>query len=264
MDTGGLFAGNDFYFAYQSGGPDGAQGWMLAKYNAVTWQRSVPMAFFRLPDGYDPGDPMIAVVNGQIDISSKIMTNPTAPGDCPYIHCWTHHQFFTTDLQFVGKRVLSDTFNVNLSSLVQTADGVINFVTGTSYSGDMIVLRYDRNWNYLGTKILKQKSGAPEGVAFDGRRFYVSYLDVATTPQNVRLAAFDINWNLLDDIEVTSFTPRDLKAPARPSLTLHNGRIYVCYDQGEHADIKPASTEDLDVQVYVKVYDISTNAGPSN
>jgi hypothetical protein len=66
-------------------------------------------------------------------------------------------------------------------------------------------------------------------VAFDGRRFYVAYLDVADAEShNVRLAAFDSDWNLLDDIAVTDFAPQDLKAPARPSLTLHNGRIYVC------------------------------------
>jgi hypothetical protein len=257
MDTGGLIEGDDFYFAYQSGGPvSGTQGWMLAKYNAVTWQPSVPMAFFGLPDWYDPGDPMIALVNGQIDISSKIMTNPNAPGDCPYVDCWTHHQFFTTDLQLVGARVLSDTIHVNLTSLVQTANGVIHFVTGTSLFGDMIVVQYDRNWNYLDTKTVKQNAGAPEGVAFDSRQFYVSYIDVATTPNNVRLAAFDMDWNLLDEIAVTGFTSQDLKAPARPSLTLHNGRIYVAYDQDEHADEKPASTEDIYVQVYVKVYDI--------
>jgi hypothetical protein len=128
----------------------------------------------------------------------------------------------------------------------------------------MIVMRYDQDWNYLETKTLKQKSAAPEGVAFDGERFYVSYVDVPCTElvgcyMNVRLAAFDTNWNLLDDIAVTSFTPDDHKQPGRPSLALHDGRIYVCYDQDENEMFSPDQSQTIDdVRVYVKVYEVSS------
>ncbi len=80
-------------------------------------------------------------------------------------------------------------------------------------------MQYDTNWNYLGTKTLEKKSSAPEGMAFDGTRFYVSYLDVPCEKypcaDNVRLAAFDANWNLVDDIAVTSYTEQDHIIPNR-------------------------------------------------
>ena len=76
---------------------------------------------------------------------------------------------------------------------------------------------------------------------------------------NVRLAAFDSSWNLLDDIAVTNFTRDDHKQPGRPSLTLYNGQIYVCYDQNEDDDFtlsqSPATS---DFRVYVKVYEVSS------
>jgi hypothetical protein len=272
MDTGGLFVGDDFYFANQAPGSlAGTEGWRLFKYNAVTW-KELASTFLVLRSSSDsasqgvqePGDPMIALVNGQIDISStyRSATSTVTPG--PMAGWATHHQFFTTDLQFVSKRVLSDTPHINMSSMV-SANGIINFVTGTALFGDLIVMQYDQNWDYLRTKTLKKKSATPEGLAFDGERFYVSYLDVPCTGtdlkgcyMNVRLAAFDSNWNLLEDIAVTSFTPNDHKQPGRPSLTLHNGRIYVCYDQNEDEEFSPSeSPRTSDVRVYVKVYQVS-------
>jgi hypothetical protein len=257
IDSGGLFVGDDFYYAFQAGAGN-TEGWILAKYNAVTWEATVPEAFFGLPHGYNNGDPMMAVVNGQIDVSSKIMTDPSDPGDCPFMHCWTHHEFFTKDLVYVETRVLKDAYNVNLSSLVQTEDGVVHFVTADSYGGNAIVMRYDRDWKYLGVKTILEKAGADEGVAFDGNRFYVSYVDFSGTMPNVHLAAFDKDWNFLDDIAVTSFTSQNPKAAIRPSLTLYRGRIYVCYDQDEHPSSTPAGIENEDIQVYVGVYEVKT------
>ena len=265
MDTGGLFVGDDFYFAYQSGKPDGTMGWMLAKYDAVTWQPVVPPAYFGLEGLRDPGDPMIAEVNGRIDISSKIRTGVEGDPDCPYVACWTHHQIFTTDLEWVGERILKETIHVNLTSLVQTPDGTIHFLTATNLFGDMLVLQYKPDWTFVDAKTVKLRSATPEGVAFDGRRFYVAYTDVTLVEklQNVHLAVFDTDWNLIDDIAVTSFVPEDRKAPARPSLAMHNNRIYVCYDQAEQSDVKTATTEEADVQAYVKVYNIRPESNPS-
>jgi hypothetical protein len=174
----------------------------------------------------------------------------------------THHQLFTPNLQLLGKHVLTDVSHINLTSLL-AAGSAINLITSTDLWGDMLVMQYDMNWSYLGMKMLKQHASAPEGVAFDGRRFYVSYVDNSLsgseylgTRDNVRLAAFDLNWNLLDDIAVTGFVPDDHKAPARPSLTLRNNRIYVCYDQTENVTPGQDPTT-ADVQVYVKVYQVS-------
>jgi hypothetical protein len=258
--VGGLLLGDDYYFAamgYDS--TKKAEGWWLAKYDAVTWKPLVEPFLYTLEAEELTGDPMIAELNGQIDVSGKYKkADDIGPGHA------THHQFFTSGLQFVDKRVLTDVPHIDLTSLLGTGD-VIHFVTSTDTWGDMILLQYDASWNYLGTKTIKQHASAPEGLAFDGRRFYVSYIDNSLSPpfepggqDNIRLAAFDANWNLLDDIAVTSFLPDERKAPARPSLTLRNNRIYVCYDQGNN--VMPDQTpEEADLQVYVKVYEVSQN-----
>ena len=266
QDTGGLFAGDDYYYTYKAPGPDpDTSGFDLIKYDTATW-KELARTFHALDTtkndhgmlAEDFGDPMIALVNGQIDVSSTYFSPIAEP--VPLGSYATHHQFFTTDLQFTGKRILSETPHINLSSMV-FANGIYNFATGTSLVGDLIVMRYDQDWNYLETKVLKQKSVTSEGLAFDGQRFYVSYIDVPCAEMfgcymNVRLAAFDPDWNLLDDIAVTSFTPDDHKQPGRPSLALHDGRIYVCYDQDEVFSQSQSPT-DADYRVYVKVYEVS-------
>jgi len=253
-DTGALFTGDDFYLATQSN-LAGVIGWQLTEFSALTW---IPSASFFQPMavGEDPGDPMLALVNRQLVVSAAFFHDTSTRN--PFIGDSTFIDFFTTDLQFISKRVLSDTPHINLNSMI-TVDDVINLVTGTALIGDLIVMQYDSNWNYLGTKILKKNSGTPEGVAFDGKRFYISYLDEPCTNfpcyNNVRLAAFDSSWNLLEDIAVTSSTPPAgswTGSPARPSLTLWNGRLYVCYDDtnGDPSQIP---------QAYVKVYELTPN-----
>jgi len=255
-DIGGLFSWDDYYYvAMGHDNVNNVDGWFLARYNAVTWTSLVEPFFYPLAAGELPDDPMTALVNGQIDISSHFKSaNEMGPGQA------THHQFFTPDLKFINKRVLSEIPHINLSSMI-AINGVTNFITSTNLLGDLVVMRYDPNWNYLGMQTLKQQASAPEGVAFDGTRFYVTYVDVSsctTIPcyENIRLAAFDSNWSLLDDIAVTDFVPGDHKAPGRPSLTLWNNRIYVCYDQNENETFTE-SPETADIQVYVKIYDLT-------
>jgi hypothetical protein len=203
---------------------------------------------------------MIVPVNGQIDISGKYYKSVDEE-----LATATHHQFFTPDLQFVSKRILTDTPNIDLSSLL-VVNGITNFITSTAFvGGDLTVMRYDSDWNYLSTKTLIQGASQPEGAAFDGTRFYVTYVDMSSCdssfpscPMNIHLAAFDSTWNLLKDIPVTNFALEDNKVPARPSLALWNNRIYVCYDQSESGN-PYENPETADIQVYVKVYELNTN-----
>ncbi len=239
IDTGGLFVGNDFYLA-SAERKDNVEGWNVAKFNAVTWANSVDY-FYPLTDSLaGGGDPMVAYVNGQVDISSSY--NVTA----------THHNFFTTDLQFVSKRVLSDTPHFGFNSMIVVA-GVTNFLSSQGALGDLIVMWYDPSWTYLGVKTLKEDGVTPMGVAFDGNRFYVAYTDASqrTTGclcSNVHLAAFDTSWNLVDYIAVTSLTLQDQMSAIHPSLAMKDNRLYVAYVQGGGI-----GTE----QVHVKVYDVS-------
>ncbi len=268
IDTGGMFNGNDFYFV-SGGQKNGKGGWQLVKYNALTWTVTTSF-FFPLADGKDSGDtgkeesgdPMVSLVNGQIDISSAYKKDASAVG--PAADTATHHQFFTTDLQFVNKRILSDSPHITMSSMVETGDAIY-FVTGTAFiGGDLVVMKYDKNWKYISTKTLKQKAAQSEGLAFDGKRFYVSYIDTPCTDlssscvMNVHLAAFDSSWNPLEDIAVTNFTVADNMRAARPSLILRNGRIYVVYDQEDgNKSPEPWDPQTADMQIYVKVYELT-------
>jgi hypothetical protein len=259
-DTGGVFFGDDLYFA-AIGFENGKDGWWLEKFNAITWEQSTSL-FYPMASGEGAGDPMLAFVNGQLDVSSMYQPDPTLIWG-PFLGAATFHDFFNpTDLQFVSKRILSDTPHIGLSSMI-TANDTINFISGTALFGDVIVMQYDTNWNYLGTKTLIQNAGAPEGVAFDGNRFYISYLDIPCTDmpcetQNVRLAAFDANWNLLDDIAVTSYAPEDHKVPARPTLLLWNGRLYVGYDGwGDKPFVANVDPAQADLQAFVSVYELT-------
>jgi hypothetical protein len=68
-DTGGFFLGNDFYLA-SAETHNNVEGWNLAKFNAVTWA-SLADYFYPLTDSsMRAGDPTVAFVNGQIDVSS--------------------------------------------------------------------------------------------------------------------------------------------------------------------------------------------------
>jgi hypothetical protein len=263
-DVGGLFVENDFYLA--SMGHDNnanKEGWHLTKFDAVTWTILAGPIFHSLDGtemlGESPVDPMLAFVNGRIDVrASYKFSADEDPG--PFAGHATHHQFFTTGLQFADKRILSDVPHVQLNSMI-VAGGVTHFVAATSLlGGDIVVMRYDKEWTYLGVKLLLKNASTPEGIAFDGKRFYLAYLDnslCATFPcyQNVRLAAFDADWNLLEDVAVTEFTPDDHTNTARPSLAYWNGRVYVCYDQTENETHDPAQDpETLDTHVQIKVY----------
>lgn len=258
-DVGGIFLGNNYYYAAMGFDiASNTSGWWLAKYDAVTWTNLVNLFFYPLTQGQNSGDPMIVPVNGQIDISGKYYESVDEE-----LATATHHQFFTPDLQFVSKRILTDTPNIDLSSLL-VVNGITNFITSTAFvGGDLTVMQYDSDWNYLSTKALIGGASQPEGAAFDGTRFYVSYVDMSSCnfsfpscAMNIRLAAFDSTWNLLEDIPVTNFALEDNKVPARPSLTLWNNRIYVCYDQSESGN--PYQTPEP-AEVYVKVYEVNQN-----
>jgi hypothetical protein len=211
--------------------------------------------YFSLPDPNEGNtDPMVAFINGQLDVSDQY--NPTG--------IWqegssTNHHFFSGDLQPISLINLADTPHICGSSMIFVG-GVYYFVSASSYLGDLIVMKYDSGWNYLGMKVLIQQAHWSQGIAFDGERFYVAYLNTSQrTPQtmlplytNVHLAAFDRNWNLVDDVAVTSFIPSDNKVGGRPWVILHENLLYVSYD----VDTLNPSThqEELKWQAYVTIY----------
>ncbi|MFC2084157.1 T9SS type A sorting domain-containing protein [Bacteroidota bacterium] len=142
-------------------------------------------------------------------------------------------------------------------------DGFYYMVTADAFLGDLIVMKYDENWNYIGTKKLIPEAHWSQGVAYDGMRFYVSYLNTSQrTPPiglpvhlNVHLAAFDRDWNLLEDIAVTSFLPDHNKQPGRLWIILNDNKSY---DQ-DKVD-STSGEEQLQWQAYVSVYELKKNS----
>jgi hypothetical protein len=258
-DAGSTVVGNDYYFLgipLIQGQPN---DWLLVKYDAVSWstlaEASIPLAPERV---FEKGDPMVAYVNGRIDVSSQY----NASGDWPDLRAGaaTHHHFFSTDLAPLGDRILDDYPHICGSAMIYL-DGVYYFVTGTAHLGDVVLLRYGANWEFLGAKTLVRSANWSQGLVFDGARFYVSYLDNSQRVadrlpmlQNVCLAAFDRDWNLVDKAAVTSFALSDNKAPGRPWVILHGNRLYVSYDVDslDHA----TGVDQKMWQAYVSVYEL--------
>jgi hypothetical protein len=239
---------------------DGSEGWLITKYDAVTWTKMKELAYALEASKEAAGDMMIALVNGELDISG----GTSSDGKPPPLEkgAATHHNFFTPDLQFLNKRTLSDIEHIVGSSMI-FVDGEYYFVTANAYAGDVIMMKYDKDWKYLGMKMLIKQGHWSEGVAFDGQRFYVAYLDTSQPQRatffpfypNVHLAAFDRDWNLVEDVAVTNYTVADNVTTGRPWILLRGNHLYVAYDAAQ----RDASGQDnLDtIQAYVSVYELT-------
>lgn len=255
-DSGSYMHGNDYYVAFVPMDPGHPYGWHIVKYNATNWTMLAD-TYFALPYPNEGNtDPMVAFIDGQLDVSDQY--NPSG--------IWqegstSNHHFFAEDLQPIGLINLADTPHIDGASII-FVDGVYYFVSASSYTGDLIVMKYDSGWNYLGMKVLIQQAHWSQGIAFDGQRFYVAYLNTSQrTPitffpvyPNVHLAAFDRDWNLVDDVAVTNFVPSDNLVGGRPWVIIHENRLYVSYD----VDTLDPSTlqEELKWQAYVTIYQI--------
>jgi len=259
-DKGGLFNDN-FYYDVSMATQGKSEGWMIYKYNAATWEELSEL-FYALDSPKEAsGDMMVELENGILDISSGYSEDGKPPP--PNSGGSTHHQFFTPDLEFIEKKILSDTPHICGSSLI-FLEGTYYFISASAYSGDIIAMKYDPGWNYQGKIDLIKQGHWSEGVQFDGLRFYVSYLDTSQRTDvvffpyypNVHLAAFDREWNLLDDVAVTDYPSSEFTMTGRPWLLLHDNRLYVSYDV---APIDPSTGMDIitEIQAYVSVYELA-------
>ncbi len=264
-DSGGVMADNAYYdvSTHRQGE---SVGWRIVKYDAVTWKTLAdiffPLDFPREGDG----DPMVMFVNGQLDVSSGYTKAggppPPEKGEA------THHEFFSPDLKFLGKKILADTPHIGGSSLIYV-DGIFYFITATAFTGDLIMMKYDKDWQYLGMKELRKQAHWSTGVAFDGQRFYVAYLNTSQRTEpgffpfypNVHLAAFDRDWNLVDDVAVTNFAPAGSKMTGRPWVSFHGNQVYVSYDV---APVDPVTHMDqLDkIEAMVSIYALTPTSAP--
>jgi hypothetical protein len=266
VDAGSVMVGNIYYFAGMAKVSEQI-GWHLLKIDATNWKTLVD-TFFPLDYPKEgEADPMVAYVNGQIDISSAYAVSGKPPdNNTPAGSYGTHHQFFSTDLQFLGKKILTDPPQINGSSMVYV-EGVYYLVTANIYSGDVILAKYDKDWKYLGGKTLVKQAHWSTGLAYDGQRFYLAYTGTSQRHGpgflpvflNIHLAAFNRDWNLISDIAVTNYTPEDNMQTGRPWVILHGNRLYVSYDLDTRDPV--THEEQLKGQSIVKVYELPVQSG---
>lgn len=238
----------------------GPTGWGLQRFDAATFEKLSDIVYSVNAPQEGTGDMMLAFINGRLDVSGGY----TETGGPPPLDegAASHHNFFTPDLDFIEKRILSDVPHRSEGSMI-FVDGICYYVTSTSYTGDLIVIQYDDAWNYLSSKVLVEQAHFPTGIAFDGQRFYVAYADTSQRNSasffpcypNVHLAAFDREWNLLDDVAVTDFAPPNIKAN-KPWVILHGNRLYVSYDV---TPLEPGTGNELLDQnmAFVSVYELT-------
>jgi hypothetical protein len=256
-DSGSVMVENDYYFVTGIE-PSSSNGLHLLKFDAKNWSKSaeafIPLG---LKEKYITGDPMIAYVNGQFDISSQY----NASGVWPEGGAATFHEFLSNDLQLLDEKILSDNPHINGMSMI-FVDKVYYLITADAYDGNVVVMRYDQDWNYLGTKTLIQQANFSTGLAFDGQRFYLAYLDTSQRTEpgflpvflNVHLAAFTLNWDLIEDLAVTNYLPAVMQT-GRPWVILHGNRLYVSYDVDPIDPITQA--EQLQSQAIVSIYELT-------
>jgi hypothetical protein len=148
------------------------------------------------------------------------------------------------------------------------AEGVYYLVTADDYIGDVMVMKYDQNWKYLGGKTLIQQAHFSTGLVYDSRKFYLAYTDTSqrTDPGffpvylNIHLAVFDRDWNLLEDLAVTDYAVADNMQTGRPWVILHGNRLYVSYDLDTMDPV--THSEMLKGQAIVSVYELTQSPSP--
>jgi hypothetical protein len=257
-DSGSIMVDNTYYGAFVSRLPGAPYGWHLAKFDALNWTLITETnVLLEYPHAGDY-DPTVAYVNGQLDISDQY--NPDG--------IWQEgfdslHKFYSTDLLSLTTKILTDTALCSGASMIDVA-GIYYIITANNFEGDLVVAKYDSGWNFLEVKELRKQAHWSQGVVFDGQRFYVSYLDTSQRDPgpfvghffpNVHLAAFDRDWNLVDDVAVTHFIHADHRFPGRPWVILHANRLYVSYDVD---DLDPVTHEErLETQqAFVSIYSL--------
>ncbi|EKD63257.1 MAG: hypothetical protein ACD_51C00312G0004 [uncultured bacterium] len=263
-DAASVFAEGYYYFL--AGSPN--SNWAIEKIDPSTWEVVEKVEIYTDEEHEALNDQMLAYVNGYLIASSLYNeegeTNQQKT-DATKGYA-THNRIFTLDLEEVDYFVLDDTPHINGSYLVYV-DGVYNYITSTAFFGDIIVMQYDEDWNYLGVKTIEENGNWAQGALYDEatERFYVTYLSrahgeggVVTGSKNgVIMGVFDNEWNLIENIEVAVFDDNSNTLPGRPSVIMQNDKLYVSYDLSTRDP--QTHEENKDWQCEVSIYEIDNS-----
>ena len=254
------------YYFFLAGAPE---GWKLQKIDPSAWE-VVDSITIEMDESHEArNDQMLAYANGQLIASSLYdPSNESKEMDQlntdPSIGYGTHNRIFNMDLELLDYFILEDTPHINASYVVYE-DGIYNYITSTALFGDLIVLQYDEDWNYIGVKTIAEHSNWSQGAVYDKETdsFYVTYIDFGElmngkllpgNAPNTIVGVYDKQWNLIEKIAVTSYTGDDLTHAGRPSVILSGNKLYVSYDV-ETFD-ETTREENKDWQCTVDIYRI--------
>ncbi len=224
------------------------QGWVLGKYDAdfnLLKEVIVP-----LPAGHAANDPMLRVWGGRVYLSGlynpdnpDMRSNKDAnPDDTLYTHVW----IYDTDLNPLEDHILDDEPNINGGTLVPYGGGFAYIAADNIRHSNLKALIYDANWHFVrSVPLADDAQWAMGGVVADGR-IYIAYHRGEHMHGDVVLDVFDMDWNLLERIEVTAVAP-SFNAQ-RPWVLLDGGRLFVAYDLDN-------GTEMLNLQCMINVYE---------
>lgn len=250
----------------------GQKGWQINKIDPTTWETVATVDIDIDATREATNDQMLAYSNG-ILIASSLWAGDNAEGlldqrkTDPNQGTGTHNHTFTTDLEPLDYFILDDTPHIN-GSYVVYVDGIYNYITSTAYFGKIIIMQYDKDWNYIGTKTTEEYGQWAQGAVYDPatEKFYVAYIDLGEiingkiSPEsspNIALGIFDKDWNLLENVAVTTYNTReDNTATGRPSVIMQDGKLYVSYDV--ETFVPETHEENKDWGCTVKMYEIES------
>jgi hypothetical protein len=256
-DLSSQMIGNTLYFArFKENLPPESPVWILAKFNAVTWEKQGEI---EIPLDYPyerVGGMTVGYVNGQIVMSGDYWAGGESGGPTH-----SHHHFFSPDLAPLGEKLLLDIQHIPMLSLIETESAIV-VLGSTSLDGDLLMMKYDKSWNYIESKIIKPQAHFPQGAVWDGSWFYFTYADSSQRINdqwypNVHLAVYNDDWNALDDVAVTTYLPSDPLQPAGHWVLKHGNQLYVAYIE---VHLNPdGSIDDRSFQTYVNIYELIHN-----
>jgi hypothetical protein len=255
-DAGSTMFDTIYFLVTVPQNPGYPYGLNITKFTTTSWTRLGERFVYMIDTNEMNSDPCVAFFNNMLDVSDQYNPYGISP-----LGLDSRHHLFSANLDSIGVMILDDSPHISGASMIYV-EGKYYLLSATEYAGDLVVLKYDNQWNYLGTDTLIHQANWSQGVAFDGNRFYVAYQDtrLRTEPAffpvhiNIHLAAFDKEWNLLYDTAVTNFDKTSYYQPGRPWVIYHLNRLYVSYDV-DSIDVK-TNEEMKRWQARVSIYDV--------
>lgn len=264
-DAASVMADGFYYFLVGTPPDD----WIIKKIDPSTWELVDSVVAEMETDTEILNDMMLAYVNGNIMASGLYDEDGSSAGDQkktdPTAGMATHNRLFDTDLNFLERFVLDDAPHIN-GSYVVYANNEYHVITSTAFFGDLIVMRYNEDWEFVDSETIDAGAQWSQGAVYDETtdRFYVAFLDLPLTSDdkigpgeavNVALGIYDDEWNFIEKLNVSGFEESDGKAPGRPSVILEDGKMYVSYDVSTNAG--PGTPENKDWQCTVDIFDMN-------